>query len=568
MPVVSSFPSTVPDPRRAYWRSADLQRWLAHLGETQQELVRVERFGSSAEGRPLYVVKVGREPDRARPALWVDANMHASELVGINVAVCFVDDLLALHRGDNRLGLSGPVAQAAKEALVYVVPTLSPDGLEVVSEDGRFVRSSPVLPRPSQKARWRQVDLDGDGQIRRLRIKDPCGAFVESRQVPGLMVARSVDDEGPFFTLHPEGVIDGWDGTHVPPWDIFDDNPLDLNRNFSATWRPEPEQAGAGDFAGSSPEARALMALMTTLPHVYAWVNLHTFGGVWIRPPGAAPETTLAFSDRAIFGLVEDWAQAHAGVPTVSGFTEFTYVPERPLYGDLVDYAWHQRGAYAWAVELWDLFARAGLPKRGRFVDRYVDQTREDLEHLARSLQAIGAAAVEPWRPLQHPQLGDVEVGGFDPRFSVWNPPPGPLVEALCRGHSAVFHRLLSLLPRLQVHTRREALGGDDVFLVELTIENHGGLSTVGPEVAKLLPHNEPVAVVVEDQARVRGAAKLAVGHLGGTQLGRFGPGATWPYQSTAGLPARRRVSVVVVGAAPIAITVGSIRTGFVTVEA
>lgn len=557
----------MPDPRRSYWRYADLQRWLAHLGETARDVVRVERFGSSAEGRPLYVVKVGRDPDRARPALWVDANMHASELVGINVAVCFVDDLLALHRGENPRGLSGPAVAMARDALVYVVPTLSPDGMEAVSDDGRFVRSSPVPPHASQRPRWRQVDLDGDGQVRRMRVVDPCGAFVESPTIPGLMLPRTIDDEGPFYALYPEGVIDNWDGSHVPSWDIFDDAPLDLNRNFTSTWRPEPEQAGAGDYAGSSPEARALMQLVTTLPHLYAWVNLHTFGGVWIRPLGGAPDTKLAFADRAILGLVEDWAQQHAGVPTVSGFTEFTYVPERPLYGDLVDYAWHQRGAFAWAVELWDLFAKAGLPKRGRFVDRYVDQTRTDLEHLSRALRAVGATTIEPWRAVRHPQLGDVEVGGFDPRFSVWNPPAGPLVDEICRGHSAVFLRLLSLLPALRVQTTRTALGGD-AFLIEVVVENHGGLPTFGPEAGKALPHNEPVAVVVDDASRVRGPARVTLGHLGGTQPGRFGAGTTWPYQNTEGLPARRRASVVVTGDAPVQLTVGSIRTGFVAVEA
>lgn len=544
-----------------------MQRWLQQLQANEPSLVRVVRYGSSAEGRPLYVVKVGMEPDRDRPALWIDANMHGNELVGTNVAVAFVDDLLALHRGENRRGLSAMAAARAKEALVYVVPTLSPDGLEAISEDGRFVRSSPVPPHPSQRPRWRQVDLDGDGQIRRLRIADPCGAFVESRQVQGLMVPRSIDDDGPFYSLYPEGVIDHWDGSHVPPWDIFDDAPLDLNRNFSIGWRPEPDQAGAGDFAGSSPEARAVMQLVTTLPHLYAWVNLHTFGGVWIRPLGDAPDTKLASADRAILGLVEQWATTYAGVPTVSGYEEFTYTPQLPIAGDIVDYAWHQRGAYAWAVELWDLFARAGLPKRGRFVDRYVMQSTSDIEHLARAVAALGGHAIEPWRTVRHPQLGDVEIGGLDPRFSIWNPPPGPLVDEVCRGHSAVFLRMLSLLPVLKVHTTRQRLDGE-AFLVEVTVENHGGLPTSGPAVAAKIPHNEPISVIAVDAARVRGPGRVVCGHLGGTQLGYAGDGTTWPYQQTTGLPTRRRVSFVVIGDAPLQLQIGSQRTGFLSHEA
>ena len=99
--------------RRVYWRYAELLSWLRALAHDHTDLVRIERFGSSHEGRPLYVVIVGVHNDRPRPALWIDANMHSSELIGINVAVNFVDDLVALHKGGNRHGLSAAVAAAA-----------------------------------------------------------------------------------------------------------------------------------------------------------------------------------------------------------------------------------------------------------------------------------------------------------------------------------------------------------------------------------------------------------------------------------------------------------------------
>jgi hypothetical protein len=554
------------DPRQSYLRFADLQQHLKSLADAHPDLVRIERIGSSGEGRPLYVVVVGRDPDRARPALWIDANMHAGELVGENVALAFVDDLVALHRGDDRHGLSAAVVARAKDALVYVMPCMSPDGAEAVHDDGRFVRSSPVHERASGRPRWRQVDVDGDGQVRRMRKRDPCGGFVESKSVPGLMLPRDIDDDGPFFALYPEGVIDDFDGESVPGWNIFDDNGLDLNRNFSAGWRPEPQQEGAGDFAGSSPEARAVMAFATKTPTLYFWLNLHTFGGVFIRPLGDGPDHKLPGDDRAVFRLVEEWAQQHAGVPTVSSFHEFCYVPERPLCGDLVDYAFHQRGAYAWSIELWDLFARAGLPRARRFVDVYVNQSRQQMEVLARYLQSLDASPLLPWKEARHPQLGDVEVGGLDPRFSLWNPPPGPLIDDVARKHAAVFFRLLALLPQLAVTATRAPLS-PSTSLIEVVVENRGGIGTAGPASAKDVPHNEPVRVVVADAARVKDGAVRVVGHLAGHHAGRFGGSTTLPYQMS-GDPCRRTVRFVVDGAAPVVVKAGSVRTGFVEVEA
>jgi murein tripeptide amidase MpaA len=566
-PIVPRMTVSIDDVRRRYVRYAEQQQLLQQLVQRHPDLVRLQRIGSSAQGRPLYVVIVGRDPDRARPALWIDANMHAGEFVGTNVALAFVDDLLALHAGDNRHGLSEAVAAAAKEALIIVAPSLSPDGAEAVHETGRFVRSSPVDDRKTAEPRWRQVDIDGDGQIRRMRVLDPCGGFVESKDVPGLMLPRDVDDDGPFYALYPEGVIDDWDGDSVPPWGIYDDNPLDLNRNFSHGWQHEPLQYGAGDYAGSSPEARALMAFATTNPHLYFWINLHTYGGVWIRPLGDKSDDKLSGADFALFRLVEEWATTHAHVPTVSGYHEFLYTPETPLRGDLVDYAFLQRGAYAWAIELWDLYARAGLPRPRRFVDHYAHQSRGQMELLARTVSQLGASPIRPWRWTKHPQLGDVEVGGLDARTSVWNPPEGPLVDEVCRGHAAVFFRLLSLLPRLHVTTSRAPLG-DGTSLVTVTVENRGGVSTAGPDVARGLPHNEPVHVVVQDAGRVKDGARRTLGHLGGTHAGRFGGIGTWPYQSSQALPARRTCRFVVVGDDPVMLRVGSQRTGHLMVTA
>ncbi len=556
------------DFRRQYLRFADLQEHLKALAESNRDLVRIERIGSSTAGRPLYVICVGQEPERARPALWLDANMHANEVVGTNVALGFVDDLLALHRGDNRHGLSAAVVEKAKAALVYVLPTMSPDGAEAIHDDGRFVRSSPDNASKTHKPRWRQADVDGDGQVRRMRLLDPCGGFVESRSVPGLMLARDIDDDGPFYAVHPEGFIDDWDGDTIPGWQIFDDNPLDLNRNFSSGWQPEPHQEGAGHFAGSSAEARAVMSFATASPHLFFWINLHTYGGVFIRPLGDGPDHKLPGEDRALFRLVEEWTTEHAGVPTVSGFTEFTYVPEKPLAGDLCDYAFLHRGAYAWAVELWDLYARAGLPRTKPFVDVYGHQSRSQMEVMARWLTHTGGSPLLEWRRVKHPQLGDVDVGGLDPRFSVWNPPAGPLIGELATKHAAVFLRMLALLPRLHVETRRTSLGtsaAGETFLLEVATENRGGVSTSGPAIAKDVPHNEPVRVVVVDAARVKDGAVRVLGHLAGHHVGRFGGATTWPYQTT-GEPSRKVARFVVDGAAPVAVRVGSVRTGFVDV--
>ena len=87
--------------------------------------------------------------------------------------------------------------------------------------------------------------------------------------------------------------------------------------------------------------------------------------------------------DLALFRQLGAWAEELTGYPMVSGYEEFLYEPDTPLHGDLTDYAYHQRGAIAYVVELWDLFKQLGIERKKRFVDNYTHLTRDDMVKLA-----------------------------------------------------------------------------------------------------------------------------------------------------------------------------------------
>ena len=129
--------------------------------------------------------------------------------------------------------------------------------------------------------------------------------------------------------------------------------------------------------------------------------------------------------DLALYRQLGAWAEELTGYPMVSGCEEFLYEPDTPLHGDLTDYAYHQRGAVAYVVELWDLFKQVGFERKKRFVDNYAQLTRGGHARIAVWDRDKNAGrVVRPWRAFKHPQLGDVEVGGIDPRVGMWNPPP------------------------------------------------------------------------------------------------------------------------------------------------
>jgi hypothetical protein len=555
--------------RSRYLKQAELEAQLRAWADAFPALVSLRSIGTSLDGRRLWVLVIGPEPDRVRPTVWVDGNMHAMEVCGSSVALAIAEDVIRLHLEGCIHRLSAPVCARLKEVLFHVMPRMCPDGAEAVLTDGRYVRSNPRDRRPNrQHARWVAGDVDGDGLAQLMRVRDPGGEFVDAPEFPGVLVPRGIDDEGPFFKVYPEGVIENFDGRHVPAPYFLGDNDTDLNRNFPMSWAPEPEQAGAGAYPTSEPESRAVVEHMTQHPEVFAWLNLHTFGGVFIRPPGATPDSKMDPGDLAIFQQVGQWAEGITGYPMVSGYEEFRYDPEKPLHGALTDFGYHQRGAIAYVCELWDLFKQLGIGRKKPFVDHYTQLTREDLVALARWDEAHNAGRVfRRWRSVTHPQLGEVEVGGVDPRVGIWNP-PCDLLGGICVQQSQALLRVAAMAPSVSIErVEVEALGGDHAR-VRVTICNAGYLSTAGLPSARGLAWNEPLAVdFAGDGVTVEGAARQHIGHLDGWGRGLHG-GASLVFQSSGGNRGTRVVEQLVRGRGALRVRVGACRVGWVEATA
>jgi hypothetical protein len=556
--------------RHGYLTYDELSAQLRAWADAFPEVVRLGSMGQSAEGRELWVLTIGPRPDWKRPSLMVDGNMHAQEFCGSSVALGVAEDLLRLHLGDDE-GLDHvprAVRARAREVLVHVVPRLSPDGAERMLTTGAYLRSNPRDRRQhGARPRWVPRDLDGDGLALLMRKQDPSGEFVESEEMPGLLVPRGLTDEGPFYKVYPEGVIEPYDGRTIPPAGLFTDNDTDLNRNFPYAWAPEPTQAGAGAFPTSEPEARALVEFVSARPEIFAWLNLHTYGGVFIRPLGDGPDHQMAAFDREVYRELAAWGESIVGYPTVSGHDEFLYEPGKPLRGDLGDYAYHHRGCVTLVCELWSIFRQIDLERATPFVDHYRRLGREQFVALhAWDREQNQQRAFRPWVPVRHPQLGDVEVGGVDPRVGLVNPPPERLHE-LCGklGHFALF--LASLAPAFTVARRALTPLGGGLSRLDVTVENRGYLPTYVLESAKDLAFNGPPWAEARPSGGCEfaepGSGRVEIGHLGG--WGQRDPFLTSPFfLRSSSATTSKTVSFLLRGEGTLTLRVGGPRVGFV----
>ncbi len=551
----------------------ELTRQVRGWADAFPDLCRLTSIGKTPEGREMWLLTLGPDPDRTRPSAWVDGNMHASEISGSNVALAIAEDVLRLHLGLPGADAKSPLSETAVARLrgvrFYVLPRMSPDGAEAVLTSGRYVRSIPRDERPAKAhAYWRGEDVDGDGLALAMRVRDDGGEMVESKEFPGLLLPRGIDDPPPYYKIYPEGVIENFDGANVPSPYFLSDNQTDLNRNFPYAWAPDSMQEGAGAFSLSEVESRSVVEFTAKHPEIYLWLNLHTFGGVFIRPLGDKPDTKMNPSDLALYRQLGAWAEELTGYPMVSGAEEFLYEPDKPLNGDLTDYAYYQRGAIAYVVELWDLFKQVGFERKKRFVDAYTQLTRADMVRIAEwDRDHNESRAMRPWRRFTHPQLGEVEVGGIDPRIGLWNPPPSAL-PGVCSSQTAHYLRAAALAPAISIDAIETKSLGQGMTQVTVTVANHGYLPTYILDSARKLTHNEPLWADVSGEGCELAEPSLAhreIGHLEGWGRGLFSGAGALYYMQTSGTTGARTLSWVVRGRGAVDVRVGSCRVGWIS---
>jgi hypothetical protein len=553
------------DFRSRYLNYDELTAVLVGWANAHPNFLRLQELTKTEEGRSVWLMTVGRDPDRIRPAAMLDASIHASELVGGSACLGIIDDLIGLHVGAGTSRLPKHLqTQLVEETLLYVIPRMCPDGVERVMAKRHFVRSNWRDHRLGLTVSyWRHEDVDGDGLSLLMRVRDDAGDFIESPEVPGILVPRTIEDEGPFFRVYPEGFIENWDGKTIPVPSFMSDTETDLNRNFSSSWRADHEQRGSGAFATSEPESRAVTEFAVRHPNIFAWLSLHTFGGVYIRPLADKPDTKMDPHDAAVFRLLETWGEKLADYPTVSGFHEFTYEPDKPLYGDLANFAYVERGAVALVCELWDFFKEVGFEIKRPFMKNYQERTtREDIARIAAWDRAEnGGRIVSGWRAFEHPQLGPVEIGGYCPLVGIWNPPEHRIAD-VCREQSDYFLRLASIGPRVSLSTKIERLEGD-LSRITTVVENVGYLPTYVLGSARSRTWNDPLHATLtlgSGLALIHGETRACLGHLEGWG-GNDRHKAPAMARTTNASP-RRTLSWIVSGAGVIDIEIGAARIG------
>ncbi len=544
--------------------TALLRRWeAAHPG-----LIRVVSAGRGYEGRDIWAAEVTDYSTGSaveKPAAYVEGNIHAGEVTGSQVCLYLLDYLLGHFGQDPR------VTELLRTHTYYVLPRVNPDGAERHLTTPGSLRSS-VRPYPDDDAGEAQgaaeakaagggpqdglvpEDVDGDGRILQMRVEDPGGEWRVSRLDRRLMLRRRPSDrlerDGPFYRVLTEGIVGSGaasaagsgtaagattgattanadTGSAASPSQRRIDHTylkfpppragLDTNRNWPANWRPEHMQQGAGPFPLSEPETRAVAEYMMARRNIATVMTFHTSGGQVIRPMSGRKDEDLPKADVALFDAVGRRGAELTGYDYM-GVMEFS--GGNFLFGDYQDWAYEHLGMLAYCIELWNMGGRAGVARRGRDAAATVTEEERGLALLKWNDRELQGKGFTEWHPFDHLQLGHVEIGGWDRKYVLQNPPAQFLLGE-CHSNAMFMLDLAEATPLLRFRSvgARPVTGSPGLFVVTAEVENAGFLPTNVTEMALQTGVARTVTAILTPGpgvTLVHPGAKQDLGHLAG----------------------------------------------------
>jgi murein tripeptide amidase MpaA len=499
-----------------YFTNDEIQTLIQSWCEQYPQLVKHEIIGTSHENRPIWLLKItnwNSGSDLEKPALWIDANIHATELTGTTCAIYCVYQLLTGYGSDER------ITRLLDRSVFYIVPRVNPDGAALaMAATPRYIRSGVRLyPWEDKEEGLHIQDINQDGKILQMRFVDPNGDWKVSSLDPRLMEKRGPDEyDGKFYRLLTEGLIEDYDGYLIK--EARSPEGLDFNRNFPFQWRTEGEQRGAGPYPASESEIRALVDFISKHPNISIALTLHTFSRVILRPYSTKSDDDIIPEDLWIFKKMGEIGTKASGYRCVSTFHDFKYHPKEVTTGAFDDWVYDHLGIYSFTIELWDLPTEAGIKDR-KWIEWWREHDHPEDVKILKWIDEHGEQdSYVEWQEFDHPQLGKLEIGGWN-SIHTWRNPPTSQVESEVSRHFPFVLSLGGMLPWLTFHTVKVEHLGNSNYRVTVIVENNGFLPSFTSEQAKNRQAVRPVRaeLALPEGAKIlEGKRRVQIGQLEG----------------------------------------------------
>ncbi len=480
-----------------------LKKWA----EKFPDLIDLYVSGKSFEGRDIPQVtltnkKTGKDTDK--PAILIDACTHSLEVVTSESALWMLDYLLENY------GKNKEITTLIDTKALYFRILNNPDGSELCLNTVLANRST-VRPHDDDRDGLLDEDpgedLDGDGFIRDMRKKvgSHRGKYIlDPRDSTKRLMKRVKDGEGD-WDVYREGIDNDGDGKYNEDGI----GGLDLHRNYPVNWRPEPgfdatergyTQVGAGEFPLSEPEIRCFFLFLLTHTNISIVNSMHSEYPMHLHGPSTSLSKERMYPDDITLyhyfdregkkitgyrwaGEMYDYLMRRKINAATGDSTRMSY-----NFGHGLEFGYWVYGSLWYGDELWCWY--------GADRDYNNDGEYDQYDGLCWVDEFCGEKEYKTWEKYNHPQLGEVEIGGNNYKF-YWANPPAQFLEEWIEKEAMFNIFLAKHLPQIEILSIDVTPSKEKyVYDIEVRFTNTGFLPTA-LEQAKL------VKIVRQDRVRL-----------------------------------------------------------------
>lgn len=465
LPAAGSPPNPkVPISWNRYHDNTALLELYRKMATAHPDLVSFESIGKSVEGRDIWLLTISdkKQGDPARkPATYVDGGIHANEIQTVEFALYIAWYITEMHAAGNAF-----FKELLADKTFYIAPSINPDLRDFFIHGPNTQHSSRTGRMPIDNDGDGLVDeddyddLNGDGHITQMRRKSPYGQYVADPKDPRRMIRAEEGQKGEYELLGFEGLDNDGDGL------INEDGVggYDPNRDWGWNWQPNYVQNGAFKYPFSLPENRAVADFIMAHRNIAAGQSFHNYGGMILRGPGAEEdEPSFRPQDIAVYD-----ALGKKGELLIPGYRYIvTYKDLYSVYGGQFDWMHSARGIFAMSNELW--MANYYFQRSSQQLGEGFGRGQNDQYEFDRFLM-FGDGFVD-WQPYNHPQYGEIEIGGFKKNYGRMH--PGFLIEGDAHRNASfvIYHSYHT--PKLEIAEIEVKQLGGGLNEITAVIRNH-----------------------------------------------------------------------------------------------
>ncbi len=435
-----------------YYSYEQVNEAMMALNKAYPKLSHLDLVGKSDEGREIWSItinnpKTGKELDK--PGLYIDGNIHGNEIQAAEVALYYVNYILTNYGKNER------VTEMVDRTVTYCVPSVNVDGRVHFFDEVNVISNTRGLRIPKDDDRDGLFDedpmddLDGDGNITRMRKKVEFGDYRLDPNDPRIMIQVAEDEVGDYVILGSEGIDNDEDGR------INEDGKgyIDPNRNWGFNWQPNYVEGGAGAYPLEGVGLKALAQYLLERENILMAWAFHNSGGMFLRGPTSK--------------LAKEYDRRAHAEKMVPGYRYM--ISWKDLYttwGDFGDYTDNVIGAFTIVGELF----QSNTESYRADTTKDTPRSQRDQERMDFNDYLAGGEMFVDWKPYKHPVYGDIEIGGWT-KFTSRLPQPFMLMDLVHRNAMAVYHTA-EQLPVVKMSVFQKEKIDKDLYKVRIRLVN------------------------------------------------------------------------------------------------